>query len=314
MFNIALDIINGFAALHLKGLSYQDLNMGGFCFKTGNAGEGSALICDNDNVAPGNLGIMGFPGFMAPEVVLGKSSPNTNTDNYSLAVLLYHLFIHGHPLQGNLTLEKYPVHCVQTERSMYGSKALFSYHPTDKRNRPSKKVHGVVHKCWDMYPVFFREAFGKSFTLGLHDPARRLTSKDWSELIVSLRNSVIIKDGKERFVDSSNPSKLPQGTAILRINRNYKISDVVLSHGSRLYANQTTKDSLNYKKITAKVAENKSKPGILAMLNDSDSNWKYSAPGVAEQIIPKGGIIEISKGTKLCFEQGEAEVTFTREK
>jgi len=197
---------------------------------------------------------------------------------------------------------------------MYGSKALFSYHPTDERNRPSKVVHGIVLNRWKMYPSFFREAFGKSFTLGLHDPARRLTSKDWSELIVSLRNSVIIKDGKERFVDSKNTSTLPPGTAVLRINCNHKISDVVLAHGSRLYANLTTKDTLNYKKITAKVAENKSKPGILAMLNDSDSNWKYTAPGAVEQIILKGGRVEITKGAKIRFEQGEAEVIFTREK
>ena len=62
-------------------MSYQDLNDGNFFIDVSN---GDILICDNDNVTPdgmknaGNIG--GKPGYMAPEIVCGKSHPNSLTD------------------------------------------------------------------------------------------------------------------------------------------------------------------------------------------------------------------------------------------
>ena len=73
----ALNIVNAFRTLHRKGLSYQDLNDGNFFI---DVNTGDVLICDNDNVTPdgmknpGNVG--GKPGYLAPEIVCGKSYPN----------------------------------------------------------------------------------------------------------------------------------------------------------------------------------------------------------------------------------------------
>ena len=71
---ISLDICCAFRALHLKGLSYQDLNDGNFFI---NGETGRVLICDNDNVAPdgdNTTGIRGKARYMAPEVVSGKKN------------------------------------------------------------------------------------------------------------------------------------------------------------------------------------------------------------------------------------------------
>lgn len=46
MTTAAMDICEGFKALHAKGLSYQDLNDGNFFI---NPQTGRVLICDNDN-------------------------------------------------------------------------------------------------------------------------------------------------------------------------------------------------------------------------------------------------------------------------
>ena len=89
--NAAVNVVSAFQALHRSGKSYQDISPGNF-FIDKNTGE--VLICDNDNVAPygSNLGVGGTPGYMAPEVILGKSTPNTDTDLFSLAVILFELF------------------------------------------------------------------------------------------------------------------------------------------------------------------------------------------------------------------------------
>ena len=86
-----LNIVESFRILHSMGYSYQDVNEGGFFI---NPIDGDVLICDNDNVAPFgvNLGVKGFPRYMAPEVVTNQNRPNTHSDRFSLAVLLFRLF------------------------------------------------------------------------------------------------------------------------------------------------------------------------------------------------------------------------------
>lgn len=69
---------------------------------------GDVLICDNDNVSANgidNSSVYGTPRFMAPEIVMGQAKPSRNTDLYSLAVLLFYMFMMGHPLEGKLEAE-----------------------------------------------------------------------------------------------------------------------------------------------------------------------------------------------------------------
>ena len=91
LINTALCITNGFRELHNRGYSYQDLNDGNFFV---NPKTGDVLICDNDNVAPygENLGIAGKCRYMAPEVVMGQKRPDSHTDRFSLAVVLYKVY------------------------------------------------------------------------------------------------------------------------------------------------------------------------------------------------------------------------------
>ena len=74
-----LQICTAFQLLHIRGLSYQDMNDGNFFI---NPKTGDVLICDNDNVAPNgvNMGIAGKSGYMAPEIVEKEKMPNLYTD------------------------------------------------------------------------------------------------------------------------------------------------------------------------------------------------------------------------------------------
>ena len=48
---------------------------------------------------------MGTWGFMAPEVGRREADPSAMTDRFSLAVLLFYIFMLGHPLKGRLEME-----------------------------------------------------------------------------------------------------------------------------------------------------------------------------------------------------------------
>ena len=94
----AINIIQGFRELHARGYSYQDINNGNFFI---NPSTGDVLICDNDNVSPfgTSSGIMGKQRWMAPEIVTG-GNPDTHSDRFSLAVVLFRLLFINHPLEG----------------------------------------------------------------------------------------------------------------------------------------------------------------------------------------------------------------------
>ena len=96
----AFNLTNGYQKLHAMGYSYRDISFGNLFFDPDN---GDVLICDNDNVSANgidNSSVYGTPRFMAPEIVVGKAKPSRNTDLFSLAVLLFYMFMMGHPLEG----------------------------------------------------------------------------------------------------------------------------------------------------------------------------------------------------------------------
>ena len=69
----AFNLTKGYRNLHIAGAKYQDISFGNLFF---NPDNGDVLICDNDNVSYGNSkpgGVLGTPGFMAPEIVRGEA-------------------------------------------------------------------------------------------------------------------------------------------------------------------------------------------------------------------------------------------------
>ena len=94
------EICRNFHILHSKGLCYQDLSLNNLYFDPLN---GEIKIGDTDNIIingseKGN--VLGTPKFMAPEIITCNSLPSTQTDLYSLAVLLFYILFLNHPLEG----------------------------------------------------------------------------------------------------------------------------------------------------------------------------------------------------------------------
>ena len=109
---------------------------------------------------------------MAPEVVRGDDLPSTQTDLFSLAVLLFLILMNHHPLDGRKETE---IHCfdLQAMTRLYGCEPVFIFDPADESNRPLPGYHDNALAYWPIYPRFLQEKFIQSFTAGIERPEDR---------------------------------------------------------------------------------------------------------------------------------------------
>ena len=306
--NTALCITNGFRELHNKGYSYQDLNDGNFFV---NPKTGDVLICDNDNVAPygENLGIAGKCRYMAPEVVMGKKRPDSHTDRFSLAVVLYMLLFLNHPLEGKRTM--CPCLTEELERKFYGSDPVFVWDSTNDSNRPVRGVHTNEIKLWPLYPEFVRKTFEKAFSHEVmvgNDTTHRVIEKEWQEVFTTLRDLMVkCSCGSETFIDPSkqacqciNCGKSIERPLILKVKKYH----AALTPGKKLYACHVQYDSDDFKEARGEVIASRNNPALLGLRNDSDNTWEAILPNGTSKGYSNGQVIKLGKGIKINFGNG----------
>ena len=313
LINTALCITNGFRELHNRGYSYQDLNDGNFFV---NPKTGDVLICDNDNVAPygENLGIAGKCRYMAPEVVMGQKRPDSHTDRFSLAVVLYMLLFLNHPLEGKRTM--CPCLTEELERKFYGSDPVFVWDPANDANRPVRGVHTNEIKLWPLYPAFVRKTFEKAFSHEVmvgNDTTHRVIEKEWQEVFTTLRDLTIkCSCGSETFIDPSqqrcrciNCGKSIERPPIIKVKKYH----AALAPGKKLYACHVQYDSDDFKEAKGEVISSRNNPSLLGLRNDSNNTWEAILPNGSSKGYPNGQVIKLGKGIKINFGNGNvAEV------
>jgi serine/threonine protein kinase len=162
------ELAQSYFLLHAKGLCYRDISFGNVFF---DPKTGEVRICDNDNVGidrKAGGGIGGTARFMAPEIVRGEAAPSSQTDLFSLAVLLFYMLMNHHPLEGTREAD---IRCfdLPAMTRLYGDEPIFIFDPTDERNRPLPGHHDNALALWPLYPAFLRELFTRSFTAGIRD-------------------------------------------------------------------------------------------------------------------------------------------------
>lgn len=196
------EICQNFHILHSKGLCYQDLSLNNLYFDPAN---GDIRIGDTDNIVVNgsNKGnVIGTPKFMAPEVITGNTLPNTQTDLYSLAVLLFYILFLNHPLEGKKETEIKSLDLPSMEH-LYGVNPIFIFDPEDKSNYPDPIYHHNALIFWDIYPKVFKNLFIRSFTEGIRDPLHgRVRETEWKIALSELRDSIFhcYKCGSENFL------------------------------------------------------------------------------------------------------------------
>lgn len=303
----ALNIVNAFRTLHRKGLSYQDLNDGNFFIDVSN---GDVLICDNDNVTPdgmknaGNIG--GKPGYMAPEIVCGKSHPNSLTDCHSIAVILFKLFCRHDPLMGKAYVDSV---CITEKREweLYGAKPVFIFNPHDSSNRPVAGIHPNPIKLWPRYPKFIQDAFIKSFCDGLKNPNQRLPENEWQKLLIRFRGTLLkcphcsaelcialVPHGDTLRFDCGSSYSYP----FVLENDKYKTP---LFPGAKLYSCFTSKNIDDYLTVTGEVIMNKNNSSLWGIKNLSDKTWTFTTKTGELKKIEKGSVIPIANGLEIKF-------------
>lgn len=305
----AYTLANGYEKFHGMGYSYRAISFGNLFFDPDN---GDALICGNDNVSVNGAdysAVYGTPRFMAPEIVVGKAKPSRNTDLYSLSVLLFYMFMMGHPLDGKLEAD---IHCmdIHAMKKLYGTSPVFVYDPKNKTNRPVKGYQDNVLIYWNLYPQNIKELFTQSFTVGIKAPEKRVPERKWMETIPNLMSGITTCScGAEVFYDERkaahgvshtcwNCGKSVHFPVSIVVGRNR----VLLQKGTKIFAHHVF-GNYDLDTIVGTVVQNPRNPRLLGIRNDSDSIWTYIKSDGQRIPVGNGRSAAIAKGVKIDFGQ-----------
>lgn len=311
----AAQLAESFRALHSQGLCYRDISLGNVFF---DPRSGDVLICDNDNCsAEGEAGgILGTPDFMAPEIVRGEALPTTNTDLFSLAVLLFIMLVNHHPLSGRKELD---IRCLDlpAKQRLFGTQPVFIFDPVDDSNRPHPIHQANAGTFWDLYPEFIRNLFVQAFTMGVTDPVHgRVREGTWREAMLKLRDLIFYCTcGASNFYD---PGSSGRDASCWHCGRHLRPpmqltigkSVVMLNHDSILYPHHVDRArKFDFSVGVAHVLPHPADPNVWGLKNLTDRVWQSTSPaGVARQV-PPGRSVTLAPGTHISFGGVEAEVT-----
>lgn len=312
-------LTDSFYQLHSKGLCYRDISFGNVFFDPQN---GDVLICDNVNVTIDGSDIsqiLGTPRFMAPEVVRGENRPCTQTDLYSLSVLLFYLLMVHHPLDGK---QEASIKCFDQPamNRLYGTNPVFIFDPRNDSNRPVPGYHDNVLVYWPLYPEFLRELFVKAFTDGICDPLNgRVRESEWRKALLQLQDSILFCShcGAENFYDMQQLKKTGALNPCWSCKKGLKLPPrirlgnyiVMLNHDTRLYPHHINPQRLyDFSEPVAEITRHPSNPHKWGIKNLSNTTWTtIDLNGALRDIIP-GNSIAIINGTRIQFGITEGQI------
>ncbi len=297
MLTACLNIIQAFEKLHVRGLSYQDLNNGNIFIKSD---TGEVLIADNDNITPNgmNLGVGGKDRYMAPEVVMGHA-PDKMTDRFSLAIILFRIMMAGqHPLEGVYSENN-------DEKTVYGKDPVFLFDPTDNRNAPVPQKHKNVLVMWPQYPEYIHKMFLAFFgKQGLTNPASRPVEALLIDTIVRLRGEMVdCPKCKEApvFLSTKGSVQCPKCKATLTVPCKIKFPGTIIPivPGTVVYKCQFDRTCQEFDVPAFKFMVNTAKKmyGFGNMMKDTP--WVVSYPDGTRKDVSYGQVAEFKMGMKI---------------
>jgi eukaryotic-like serine/threonine-protein kinase len=316
--NAGFQLADSFLKLHAFGLCYYDINFGNIFF---NPDTGDIRIADTDNVdVNGRMGgIQGTHGFMAPEVARNEALPNSATDRFSLAVLLFQLFMVGHPLYGKRQ-DELPYDPADPDATRRLCKdPVFIFDPNNSSNGPIVGFHDCVVRFWNIYPQSLRDLFIRAFTKGLHDPDARIMENEWRRELSHLQDSIFVcstpRCETQNFFDLERPRRkqalnpcwaceqpLPYPPR-MRVGAQHDSKLVVLSPGTQLFPHHLENDTYNFKAPLAEVVSN-----TVGLKNLSTHKWFCQRPdGSVIEVLPQT-VLRFQSNCRIHFGKVNAEV------
>jgi serine/threonine protein kinase len=299
---MCLELAHSFLLLHAQGLCYRDISFSNVFF---DPHDGIPLICDNDNVGVDGASpaaVLGTRRFMAPEIVRHEALPSTQTDLYSLSVLLFYVLMMGHPLLGKreLAFESWDDNA---ESMLFGKDAHFIFDPNDDSNRPVPELHASVVRYWQLYPEFLRTHFIHAFTRGLTDPENgRVRESVWRVALARLHDTIIecASCHRENFVTFDAPARCwACGDAIRPAGRcRINGAEIVLGRGARITGHHLRRD-YDYRTVVGEVVAHPTRPDVMGMLNRSDTPWNAHMPNGEVHVVDPGRSVRVGAGTEI---------------
>lgn len=315
-----VQLTDSFLQLHAKGLCYRDISFGNF-FIDPNTGD--ILICDNDNVTVNGCqttGVVGTPRFMSPEVVRHECNPNSDTDLFSLAVLLFYLLMLHHPLEGKKEAD-IKAFDLPAMNKLYGFEPLFIFDPNDNANRPVAGYQDNAIIYWAIYPQFIKDLFIQAFTFGLRDVHGRIRESEWRRQLLRLKDAIVdCVCGAENFYDEAelkangrlkpcwSCQQLLTLPPRIRIKQPAYEMTVILNNKAELYPYHlypARKNELT--PAVAQVGQHPQNPSIWGLKNLSGDTWSFNENGAVKTVEP-GKSVSLTTGITINFGQAQAEI------
>ena len=315
-----LNLSHNYLLLHSQGLCYRDISFGNAFFDPDN---GDILIADNDNVSvdgAGVLGVLGTPRFMAPEVVRGDALPSTQTDLFSLSVLIFYMLMVAHPLEGKKEAAIKALD-LPAMTKLYGKEPVFIYDPDDDSNRPVPGIHDNALAFWRIYPQFLRDIFIRAFTVGLRDHLNgRVRESEWRAIMIHLRDSIFYCPhcSLENFYDADvlrasggNPGLCWACAAALRRPPRIRIgkSVVMLNYNTKLFPHHVDDARMyDFKEPIGEVSVHPTNPGIWGLKNVSANKCVITGADGSIKDVEPGRSVTLAVGTKIQFGKIQGEI------
>ncbi len=328
---IARNIARAAEILETKGVAHTDFSYNNFL---ANIDTGDAVLIDLDSlVVEGFLlvKVAGTLGFMAPEVTIDsrKNPPNHRSDRHALAVNILYSLLFRNPMQ---TLYEYDADPVVSDRIGFGKGAVFSEHPSDRRNCPrnvGKPLFQGGNLSYRMLAPPLQRLTEQALIEGLFSPDKRPTAREWIKALSWAMDElwqcskcklhfpyphwVRQKDRACPFCGSRITSNLPSVLYLYEPSHGAQYSRtkraLVLGEGWHLYSDllDPKRNPPISRKTEPKVGhiERDGHHDINVLINDGSATWQAKIGNASTiSIINRGGSISLVRGTIIRFGDG----------
>jgi DNA-binding helix-hairpin-helix protein with protein kinase domain len=315
-------------AIHGKGMAHADIHLKNFLV---HPTSGEVVLIDLDGlVVKGFLPpqVKGMPGFIAPEVLMGKSRPEELTDRYSLAVLVLWILLLRNVMQ---TQRCYDDEDPQHDDELgYGQHACFSENAADRRNwvanigtplfrRGALSFHALTPRL--------QELTERALIAGLHDPARRPQSQEWERALAEAYDVLVgcptcrqsffypywLQPPPRRACPFCGAGVRPPYPVVLELMEarargvHIPVRPVVLYHGLPLFADviepgRVPPFTRRGVPIVGQTVWD-TREGVHRLMNGSDTPWQVIPGGSGP--VGRGGSVALRPGLLLSFGDGK---------
>ncbi|MCL2015894.1 MAG: hypothetical protein FWG68_06555, partial [Defluviitaleaceae bacterium] len=244
-------------------------------------------------------------------------SPSTMTDLYSMAVLLFYMFMLHHPLEGAIEAN---IKCLDGKamEKIYGKEPIFIWDPVNKSNRPVIGYQDNAIIFWEIYPPYIKDLFMQAFTLGLHDENKRIVENQWKDAIARLKNSIMYCNycGAENFYDLQ---KVKQGQnhhcwhckGVVALPPRMKIGSqlIMLNQNTQLFAHHI-KNNFDFSEsgIIGQITKHPKNPNRWGLTNTGKESWTMTKPSGESVVVPSTKTAPLQTDVKINFGPVEGKI------